>query len=178
MGIRNYLIDGVSGAGKTTVARELEQRGYHVIHGDRTLAYYGDPETGEPLGPLPAEFGNDEMAWWYARWIWPVTRVKSMLAGRSHPMTFFCGGSRNSHRFIDLFDQAFLLEVDLDTLDQRLAARKGDEFGGTPAQRAIVVQVHATGEGLTRNAVKIDATRPVEQVVDEILSLCLTPGDN
>ena len=33
MGARNYLIEGVSGSGKTTVAEELERRGYQVIHG-------------------------------------------------------------------------------------------------------------------------------------------------
>ncbi len=50
MGIRNYLIEGVSGAGKTTVAEELERRGRHVIHGDRVLAYVGDPPA---KGGLP-----------------------------------------------------------------------------------------------------------------------------
>lgn len=49
MGVRNYLIEGVSGAGKTSVPTELERRGYHVVHSDRVLAYAGDPETGEPL---------------------------------------------------------------------------------------------------------------------------------
>ena len=44
MGIKNYLIEGGSGTGKTSVATELERRGYHVIHGDRVLAYVGDPE--------------------------------------------------------------------------------------------------------------------------------------
>ena len=48
MGIRNYLIEGVSGTGKTSVCNELQRRGYHAIHGDRELAYRGDPETGEP----------------------------------------------------------------------------------------------------------------------------------
>lgn len=48
MGIRNYLIGGVSGAGKTTVCNELQRRGYHAIHGDRELAYQGDPETPIP----------------------------------------------------------------------------------------------------------------------------------
>jgi predicted ATPase len=28
MGVRNYLIEGVSGTGKTTVAEELQRRGY------------------------------------------------------------------------------------------------------------------------------------------------------
>ena len=53
MGVRNDLIEGVSGAGKTTVAEELRRGGRHVIHGDRALAYRGDPETGEALVVTP-----------------------------------------------------------------------------------------------------------------------------
>ena len=49
VGVRNYLVEGVSTAGKTTVATELERRGHHVVHGDRVLAYQGDPVTGAPL---------------------------------------------------------------------------------------------------------------------------------
>jgi hypothetical protein len=49
MGIKNYLIDGVSCADKTTVCDELQRRGYHAIHGDKELAYWGDPKTGQPV---------------------------------------------------------------------------------------------------------------------------------
>ena len=35
MGKKHNLIEGVSGAGKTTVATEREKRGSHVVHGDR-----------------------------------------------------------------------------------------------------------------------------------------------
>ena len=45
MGMRNYLIEGVSGTGKTSVCKELKRRGYHAINGDNELAYQGDPET-------------------------------------------------------------------------------------------------------------------------------------
>jgi broad-specificity NMP kinase len=48
MGARSCLIEGVSGTGKTTVCDELQWRGHHAIHGDRELAYQGDPATGEP----------------------------------------------------------------------------------------------------------------------------------
>ena len=34
MGRRNYLIEGVSCSGKTTVCNKLRERGYHVINGD------------------------------------------------------------------------------------------------------------------------------------------------
>lgn len=39
MGVKNYLIAGVSCAGKTTVCDELQRRGYHAIDGDEELAY-------------------------------------------------------------------------------------------------------------------------------------------
>jgi hypothetical protein len=47
MGKRNYLIEGVSGTGKSSVCQELRRRGYVAIDGDRELAYQGDPTTGE-----------------------------------------------------------------------------------------------------------------------------------
>jgi predicted ATPase len=34
MGVRNYLIEGVSCSGKTAVCRELQRRGYQAFNGD------------------------------------------------------------------------------------------------------------------------------------------------
>ena len=47
----NYLIDGLSGTGKSTIFEELIRRGYHAISSDRAWAYSADPETGLPGGP-------------------------------------------------------------------------------------------------------------------------------
>jgi hypothetical protein len=47
MGKRNYLIEGISGTGKSAVCRELRRRGYAAVDGDNELAYQGDPQTGE-----------------------------------------------------------------------------------------------------------------------------------
>jgi len=162
VGIRNYLIEGVSCAGKTTVCEELERRGYQAIHGDRQLAYRGDPRTGEPVdGHAPGHH------------IWDVERVRDLVAGNAHAMTFFCGGCRNSDQFIDLFDGVFVLEIDLDTLNERLAARPEDEWGGTASEGEAFARLqHATKEGLPTNAVMIDATKPLSRVVDTILDLC------
>jgi hypothetical protein len=106
---------------------------------------------------------------------WFGRRCKSLIADRRHTVTFFCGGSRNFDHFIDLFDEVLVLEVDVDTLMRRLARRLDDEFGGKPVERDLVVRVHATKEGLPGGAVSVDATRPVAQVVDEILSKCGEP---
>ena len=159
MGAKNYVIEGVSCAGKTTVCTALQQRGYHVVHGDRTLAYWGDPVTGKPL--------ESEA---YEHWIWDVDKVSALATDHRHPVTFFCGGSRNLNRFIELLDGVFVLEIDLATLNQRLASRPADEWGGSPSEGAAAARLqHAKKAYIPEHAILIDATKSVEQVVDAIL---------
>jgi thymidylate kinase len=172
MGIRNYLIEGVSGAGKTTVAEVLQRRGHHVIHGDRELSYRGDPATGKPVSEPAFKSEAEKIAWQHRHWIWNVEQVKALIADQQHASTFFCGGSRNSHAFVDLFDAVFVLVVDLDTLNKRLAVRPEDEFGGRPSEAAFVRHLHATREDIPERGIAIDATVPAEPVVDQILAHC------
>ena len=178
MGVRNYLIEGVSGSGKTTVAEELQRRGHHVIHGDRQFAYYGDPESGEPLDWPSDKSERDTVEWGYRHWIWPIEKVRLLAADQRHAMTFFCGGSRNRHHFIDMFDEIFVLEVDPGALSRRLVARPEDEFGGKPIERELALRLQKTREDFPRNAVRIDATSPITRVVDEILSKCPAAGQD
>jgi thymidylate kinase len=159
MGRRNYLVEGVSGTGKTSVCSELQRRGHHAVHGDRELAYQGDPATGEPIeGP-----GRHE------HHIWDVDRVRALVADHEQPVTFFCGGSRNFSSFIDLFDGVFVLDIDLETLHRRLDQRPAGEWGSRPSERALVVELHRTKRDIPRTGVLIDATQPLADVVDEIL---------
>lgn len=158
MAKRNYLIEGVSCTGKTTVCRELLRRGYHAINGDTQMAYQGDPKTGEPIP------GNS-----HEHHIWDVAKVRAMISEKSQAATFFCGGSRNFVDFVDLFDRVFVLDVDVDTLSRRLATRTASEWGGSEAERELVRRLHATKEDVPRNGILIDSTAPVEIVVDEIL---------
>ena len=162
VGRRNYLIEGLSGTGKTSVCDELQRRGYHAIHGDRELAYQGDPETGEPT-----ETGGHE------HHVWDLAKVRSLVANRDDAVTFFCGGSRNFSKFVDLLDGVFILEVDLATLNRRLDQRPDEEWGGgNPTERERIVRWHETNEDVPRSGVVIDATAPIDQVVDEILRRC------
>jgi gluconate kinase len=161
MGVKNYLIDGVSCAGKTTVGNELQRRGYHVIHGDNELAYWGDLKTGQPVNGCTGHLRS---------WMWNLEKVKALVADQKHAVAFFCGGSRNSDRFIDLFDEVFVLEIDLDTLNKRLAARPEDEWGGSASEGESFARTqHSTKEGIPTNAIIIDGTAPLSSIVDTIL---------
>ncbi|MFE5318403.1 AAA family ATPase [Paenibacillus sp. NPDC056579] len=158
MGIRNFLIEGVSGTGKTSVCKELQRRGYHAINGDRELAYQGDPETGTRTDGVTHEHH-----------IWHVDKVKALVANQDEAVTFFCGGSRNFSKFIDLFDGVFVLEVDLDTLNRRLDERPENEWGAKSAERELIARLHQTKEDIPKNGIIIDATAPIAHVVDEIV---------
>jgi AAA domain-containing protein len=158
VGIRNYLVEGVSGAGKTSVCRELKRRGFQAINGDRELAYQGDPETGEATDTAL-----------HQHHIWDVGRVRALVADNYEPVTFFCGGSRNFTKFIDWFDEVFVLDIDLETLRRRLGERSQDEWGSKPSERELIVRLHRTKEGVPSSGVVLDATRPLLEVVDDIL---------
>ncbi|MBB4007168.1 AAA family ATPase [Allorhizobium taibaishanense] len=172
MGLRNILIEGVSCSGKTTIATELERRGYHVVHGDRALAYQGDPETGIALNNGDLTPAQQTADFRHRHHLWHVDKVAALAADRSHPLTFFCGGCRNLRNIYPLLDRIFILEIDAQTLRSRLDARPKDEFGATPEERALILRLHETREDLPDGAESIDATRPPAEVVEAILARC------
>ena len=157
--MRNFLIEGVSATGKTTVCHELRRRGFNAVNGDTDLAYQGDPETGEPTDDAPSHWHH----------IWHVEKVRALVADRTERYTFFCGGSRNFSQFQDLFDGVFVLEIDLDTLNRRLAQRPEDEFGAQPSERELILRLHRTKEDTPKHGISVDATAPLAHVVDEIV---------
>lgn len=166
MGMKNFLIEGSSGTGKSSVGRELRRRGYFVVDGDNELAYQGDPITGEPV----AGFAHEHH-------IWNVHLVHEFIRDKSVPMTFFCGGSRNFPKFIDRFDAVFVLQIDAETLQRRLNDRPADEWGGTAAQKESIARLHRTQEDVPTDGVGIDATAPLSIVVDEILRVAIGTAD-
>ena len=166
MGVRNFLVEGVSATGKSSVCQELNRRGYQAINGDRELAYQGNPETGEATDTADHEHH-----------IWDVDLVRVLAADQQERATFFCGGSRNFSAFLDLFDEVFVLDIDIETLHQRLDDRPQDEWGWKPAERALVVRLHRSKEDIPSVGVVIDATRSLPDVVDEILRRASLGGD-
>lgn len=171
MGRSNYLIEGGSGTGKTSVCDELARRGYQAIHGDRELAYTGDPDTGAPVDVAGLSLHDHH--------IWNVDLVEALIEDQREPTTFFCGGSRNSAQFVYLFDRVFVLEIDPETLMRRLDERPADEWGGRgrPAERDLILRRHRTREDVPPRSILIDATVPLTEVVDDILARTHTVGD-
>ncbi|MFC5264071.1 AAA family ATPase [Kribbella qitaiheensis] len=158
MAKRNYLVEGGSGTGKSSVCRELRKRGYKAIDGDNELAYQGDPETGKRTEGVSC----------HEHHIWDVDRVREIAASKAEEIALFCGGSRNFNKFLDIFDKVIVLDVDTETLKQRLAGRAADDWGGNEEEKEKILRLHATKEDIPKGMV-IDTARPLNEVVDAIV---------
>jgi broad-specificity NMP kinase len=168
MAKRNYLVEGSSGTGKSAVWEELRKRGYTAINGDRELAYRGDPETGRRSarqhGPTEGPgFGSH---------IWDVDKVREIASKTDDDVAFFCGGSRNFRKFLDVFDKVFVLDADIETLRKRLDRRTAEDWDVTdPANCTdFVLRLHVTKENLPEG-ITINTARPIGEVVDALLEL-------
>ena len=159
MAKRNYLVEGLSGAGKSAVYEELIRRGYNAISTDRAWAYHADPDTGLPGGPIR----HDTLRW-------NERRALNELESREPEVLFVCGSSRDRDRFVPYFTKIFNLRIDDDTMRRRLQARTADDWPLGQEGVALMLELNRGDEG-PAGAIDLDATKPLDQVVDELLRL-------
>jgi hypothetical protein len=159
MAKRNYLVEGLSGAGKSSVYQELIRRGYTAISTDRAWAYHADPDTGLRGGPVHHD-----------NWMWDQQKALSELESPEPEVLFVCGSSRNRDRFLPYFTKVFNLRIDDETMRRRLDERTDNEFGKQPEEVEIMLKLNRRDEK-PAGAIDVDATQPLNQVVDELLRL-------
>jgi len=159
MAKRNYLVEGLSGTGKSSVYEELIRRGYEAISTDRAWSFSADPDTGLPGGPI----GHDT-------WMWDQQRVVSELESPEPEVLFVCGSSRNRDHFLAHFTKIFNLRIDDDTMRRRLQERTDDDWPLGQEGVELMLELNRSDEG-PAGAIDVDATQPLNQVVDEVLRL-------
>ena len=169
MGRRNYVIEGVSGTGKTSLCTELIRRGYHAVHGDRELRPDASPQRS---GEVVSNDDEQRALMVHRHAFWDEAKVRRHLDNHDADLTFFCGGFRNHGQLLGLFDGVFILEIDRETLLRRLDLRPEDEFGGRPAERKLIVRLHETKEDMPKSGIIIDGTQPLEVVADVVIGYC------
>lgn len=76
---------------------------------------------------------------------------------------------RNFSKFLDLFDGVFVLEINAETLKNRLDKRQNGEWGSKPKERELIERLHQTKEDIPRTGIVINATLSVEKVVNKII---------
>jgi gluconate kinase len=164
MAKRNYLVEGLSGTGKSAVYDELVRRGQTAITTDRTWSYSADPGTGLPGGPVG-----------YDTWMWDRQTAIDVLKSPEPDVLFVCGSSRNRDDFLTYFTKVFNLRIDDDTMRRRLEARTEDDWPLGQEGVELMLELNRADEG-PAGAIDVDATQALSQVVDELLRLAGVPS--
>jgi dephospho-CoA kinase len=164
----NYLVEGLSGTGKSSVYDELARRGYSALSADRTWGYSAEPIAALAGGPSRHD-----------NWRWDKTKAIEALKSDEPDILFVCGSSRNRDDFLLYFSKIFNLKIDDETMVRRLADRTNNDFGKNPEEVELMLALNRKDEK-PAGAIDIDANKSLKAVVDEILGLCGldASGDN
>jgi adenylate kinase family enzyme len=165
--VRSYLVTGNPGSGKSTLAAELSRRGLIALDAD-DLAFWVDSagrEVNEPAG------ADDD--WRLAhRWVWSRARILSAIttARSAAGSVFFCGIARNQAEMLDLFDKVFLLVIDEDTQNARLARATSPDRTEAINQQIRDGRTVFQAEMLACGAIPLDGAAAPQIVADRLLS--------
>jgi dephospho-CoA kinase len=164
-----YLVTGQAGSGKSSLAEELRRRGFTAYDTDSMpdVTGFDYADTGLPVGPGEIEHPID-----FSRfsWNWRLERLNELLASADD--VFICAITSNTVEQLHLFDRIFVLVLDRETLARRLRERTNNTFGKDPREAEPVLAHNdmIADEWRARGGIPIDANRPLEAVVDEIVS--------
>ena len=176
--MKNYLITGIAGTGKSTIGEVLVRKGYRVIEFDGfpsdgvILRKYGtkfDRRTNQPSGYKRGD-GWEELQ--YVNWRIDREQLLPDLQGPSGLVQFICGYADNWEEFRNDFDKIFLLEVDPATVAKRLLSRSSGDWGRKYPEGLK----HATQKAkeFNNSLVRLGATSiNADANVDEIVAIIL-----
>lgn len=167
---RLFFITGISGSGKTSVARRLNELGYTAFDSkiNKGIFHFADSNGSESPDYRP----NDED--WQAtyKWVLNVPMLEDLLARLDPGEPVFLCGRGNIRQHWDRAEKVFLLSIDRETLLHRLnhPSRDNDFAKDDATQQKLAGNLDFVQRSLTdAGAIVIDAKRPLDEVVAEIL---------
>jgi hypothetical protein len=146
MAKRNYLVEGLSGVGKSSVYEELIRRGYTAISTDRAWAYNADPDTGLPGGPV----GHDT-------WVWDQRVAVRELESPEPEAVVRLWEQPQQRPLPALLTKVFSLRIDDDTMRRRLEGRTDDDWPLGDEGVELMLDLNRRAERLA-GAIDVDAS--------------------
>jgi dephospho-CoA kinase len=155
------LITGMSGTGKSTALDLLRRRGHTTA----------DTDTDAFSRWVTLPDGSTD-------WIWREQAINDLLREHHDGHLFVAGCKTNQGQFYPQFDHIVLLSAPAEVILARIQARSTKPYGKRPEEQAAILDHLSTIEPLLRATAtaEIDATSPIEQVVDQLEELSTQSG--
>lgn len=168
--MRKFYITGVSGTGKSALAKELEKRSIRTIDIDDVpeLCHWKNKLTGKKA-KYQSGVGKD----WIEAHDWICDRNKLMkLLDENGNTIVVTGIASNQDEYLDLFDKIFLLHCREETFLHRLNTRDENEFAKEKSEQEHVLSWYKEFEEKMRKwgAIPIDTEASISTVADQIIS--------
>ncbi len=167
-------ITGISGSGKSTIAQELKKRRYEAIDADNDgYNQWHNNETNE-IVPSPGDKIVHTPEWLATHgWVTSIEKVTKLAERAKNKTIFFCSTAGHEKELWALYSRVICLVIDENTLKHRVATRDSNTFGKKKHELdAILKWLPGKEENYRKfGATIVDATQPLNKVVDEIIKL-------
>jgi broad-specificity NMP kinase len=163
-----YLITGVAGTGKSTLAKNLSKRGYAAYDTEEGFSYYIDKRTGErcayPKQPSQKWYDQHER-------VFDEKVLMNLMKKHADDPLFIASITANQAKYYPQFDKIFLLTAPDGIITHRLGTRTNNYFGRHPLDLQRVIGRHQQFDDELKaiGAIPIDSTQPIAKVAGEIL---------
>ena len=169
---KKVLITGVSGTGKTTVARHFKELGFDSADiEDDVAGMFKMVHKGTQKIFVGYDNANPEHIK-SADWICNVEKLKTYLASQKSELAFYSGIASNMDDILPLFDKIIVLQPNAKILNERLKNREGtDDIGNNQAGRDTVLGWKDWWEDKMqkKGATLIDANGSPDEICKEII---------
>ena len=170
--MKKVYITGVSGTGKSTIAKEFEKRGIFTISIDEVegLCCWRNKKTG-----VRVEYHFDGGKDWFENYDWMCDSEKlKELINVEKDLVVVAGIAGNQNSYLSLFDKVFVLQCKPEIFIKRVIERDtNDAFGKTPSEQEFLLNLYQNFEKdlLTKGAISINTENPIETVTEEVISI-------
>lgn len=167
-------ITGPSGSGKSTVAEGLRKRGFEAHDADTEICSWYTKQTSKKVEyPRNAE---DRAHDWQSKhsFLMSEALLDNLLRKSSGTTIFVCGIAPNDLQLAPkYFSKVLCLMIDEQTMTKRVTTRTNNTYGQAPDQLETIQKWYqpTVKKYLNFGAVTLDASQPIELVLDEIISL-------
>jgi broad-specificity NMP kinase len=169
---KSILITGVSGAGKSSLSKKLNELGYTSYDLEEVPGLFSmlSKKTGKPV----VDHDNTDLQKVLDMdWVCDSEKLAALVAGETASVAFYCGNASDMDSVLPFFDMVILLKVGQEAMRHRLTTRTENDFGRTAEiQDWIMTWKHLFEDEMEKKgAIVIDAHQSIDEVAHEVIAL-------